>query len=340
MLFEPTDENIRTAAVVLQDGGLVAFPTETVYGLGADAYNEFAVKRIYEVKGRPSRNPLIVHTADIESAFKLIDPSASSLVRSRLEKLAKFWPGPLSVIVPKHPSIPSLVSAGGPTIAIRIPSHPVALKLLKSANTPIAAPSANPSGYLSPTSAEHVLKHLSEKVDMILDGGSCDLGLESTVVSIVEENVVILRPGFITKDKLEITLNESVSFASEIPTITENKVLLSPGLLESHYAPRTPLFFGSETKVAGLSNFAVICFNPNSKLALTQGASHVEILSEKNSEEEIANKLFRTLHHLDGLELSCILIDKLEEEGLGLAIMNRLKRAVGVSETPMKNVVN
>jgi L-threonylcarbamoyladenylate synthase len=229
----PEPEILRRAADVLRNGGLVAFPTETVYGLGGNALDVAAVAKIFAAKGRPGTNPLIVHVSDSAAARALVAdwPEAA-------EKLAAaFWPGPLTLVVTKSDAIPPLVTGGGPTVAIRCPAHPVAAGLIREAGVPIAAPSANKSGELSPTTAEHVIRSLGESVDLVLDAGACPGGLESTVVDVSGQTVRLLRPGLVTRTQLEAVIGP-IEIGMTTPS---DAALPSPGLLTRHYAPRTAL---------------------------------------------------------------------------------------------------
>jgi len=213
MTSPSSQADINHAATLLARGELVAFPTETVYGLGADARNEEAISKIYSAKGRPSNNPLIVHVAAVEEMYRYADISSAwnpSVVKEWITKLTPLWPGPLSVILPRGKEIASNVCAGGPTVALRVPRHPMALELLKAFKGPVAAPSANPSMYVSPTTARHVKESLGDKVSFILDGGPCEVGLESTVLSLLSPIPRVLRPGAITLDTLRHTLGCTV----------------------------------------------------------------------------------------------------------------------------------
>ena len=235
-----TDSDISKAALLLKAGELVAFPTETVYGLGADATNDSAVAAIFKAKGRPSNNPLIVHVASFAKLRDCADLSrhkGSARILQLLNALEPFWPGPLSVVVPRAAHISSIVSAGGSTVALRIPAHPIALRLLNACDIPIAAPSANPSMYISPTTAKHVRDSLGDSVALILDGGECAVGLESTVISLVDDPPLILRPGAITKQQLEAALKCPV--AVKLQHRAPGDMILSPGMLAKHYAPHT-----------------------------------------------------------------------------------------------------
>ncbi len=322
-----SNSSIEEAVRLLKAGELVAFPTETVYGLGADATNESAVRKIFEVKGRPSTNPLIVHVAGPSDIAKYCDIARSfdpRLVTARLEKLSALWPGPLSVVLPRSDSIAPSVSAGGDTVAIRIPNHPVALSLLSAFGGPLAAPSANPSEYVSPTTAEHVRSGLGSKVQCIVDGGPCAIGLESTVLSLLEPSPRILRPGAITRAKLQEVLETEV--LGTTVSHAEQEVKLSPGLLAKHYAPRTPVRLHSS--IASNSELpariGAILFRPH-ELSFTP--TETRILSDQGDLEEVAARLFAALRELDDLSLDVIIVDSCDPVGLGEAIMDRLLRA-------------
>lgn len=328
MTAETTQTDIIRAAQLLAEGRLVAFPTETVYGLGADARNPDAVARIYEAKGRPSNNPLIVHVASVEEISLYSDLSQcwdQQVVQSWLEKLAPLWPGPLSVILPRSNLIAENVCAGGPTVAIRIPRHPLALELLKAFRGPIAAPSANPSMYVSPTTAAHVREGLGSKVDMILDGGACEVGLESTVLSLLTPVPRVLRPGAITtkmlQDRLGTVVLGAPSSSSEPSTI-----LQSPGLLAKHYSPRTKTILRTSLQNSSVlpKKIGALIFsdwNPPFEATVTK------VLSTCGDLEEVAARLFGALRELDAANLDLIVVDVCEPNGLGEAIMDRLIRA-------------
>src|SRR5258708_7409792 len=227
---------IARAADILRSGGIVAFPSETVYGLGASAFDERAVARVFEVKGRPRFDPLIVHIADIDWIGRLADrfPVPARALADR------FWPGPLTLVLPKTPAVPDLVTAGCPTVALRIPRHPVAQALLRAADLPIAAPSANAFGRISPTTAAHVREQLGDAVDLIVDGGPCRIGIESTVVEVTEDRVVLHRFGGTTLEEIEGLVGE-VIISGPRQRLSEPAGMVAPGMLTQHYAPRTPL---------------------------------------------------------------------------------------------------
>jgi L-threonylcarbamoyladenylate synthase len=307
---------IEMAARIIQEGGLVAFPTETVYGLGADALNPMAVARIFEVKHRPQFDPLIVHVADLRQAEILVKK-----LSSRAVKLAEaFWPGPLTLVLEKSSLIPDLVTSSLPTVALRVPDHPLALNLIRESGRPIAAPSANPFGGVSPTTAEHVRISLGEKVDLILDGGPCRVGVESTVLSLTEEIPVLLRPGGVSLEEIQALIGE-VSFTAS------GTVPQAPGQLPSHYAPSTPLRFMNQLPTSALpGKWALLTFKPKPGI---DSFAFVEILSQEGNLREAAANLFASLRKLDGMKLDGILALSVPEEGLGRAINDRLKRAGG-----------
>ena len=323
-----TDSDIQHAATLLHEGRLVAFPTETVYGLGADARSDAAVKRIYEAKGRPSHNPLIVHVHSLEQVFEYCDLSRSwnpAVVKERITKLATLWPGPLSIIVPRANTVCSTVAAGGDSVALRIPNHPVALRLLNAFNGPVAAPSANPSMYVSPTTARHVRDGLGDRVDCILDGGPCAIGLESTVLSLLEETPKVLRPGAITLEALRATLGCPVEGPTPRKEPTQSE-LLSPGLLAKHYAPMTRVMLRTAIPKGFVfpPRVGAIVF---SSWAPSFPTSQAKVLSPSGDLEEVAARLFGALREFDTAGLDLIVVDVCEPVGLGEAIMDRLVRA-------------
>jgi L-threonylcarbamoyladenylate synthase len=302
-----TTIEISKAAELLRAGGLVAFPTETVYGLGADAMSDAAVAKIYAAKGRPSFNPLIVHIAYPEQAFVLgnFDPLSEQLA-------AAFWPGPLTLVVPRpeQSRISRLASAGLPTIALRIPSHPMAQELLRAFGGPVVAPSANPSGRISPTQAEHVRRGLGEIVDLILDGGAAKVGVESTVIRIVEGKPHLLRAGGISRADIEQVIGARLVDANS------GADLHSPGQLESHYAPAAPLRLNA---VEPRDGEIFIGFGEHQHGPLS--------LSHSGDDVEAAANLFRNLHEADSMNPKGIAVAPIPMRGLGEAINDRLKRA-------------
>lgn len=318
MILPSTSENITKAAALLREGKLVSFPTETVYGLGANALDASAIEKIYALKGRPSSNPLIVHVESIDRISNVADLESNPFLIENLKKLSKFWPGPLSVVLPRKKELPAQLSGGRDTVAVRIPSHPVALALLKAAKIPIAAPSANPSGYISPTTAEHVEGMLN--VEIVLDGGPCKVGIESTVVSLCSTPPLLLRPGFITVEQLSEALGTEVKI---IDSINDSEALLSPGMLKHHYSPKTPLILWPSTKVPE-GDAAWVTFSgttPSFK------AKTLRVLSLSGNLEEAGQNLFATLHELDNGAYKAIVVESCPDTGIGKAIMDRLRRA-------------
>lgn len=304
--------DLEEAARALRAGRLVAFPTETVYGLGAVATDDRAVASIFAAKGRPRFNPLIVHVADRAAARSL------ALWTETAERLAtRFWPGPLSLVLQKRPdsSLSPLVSAGGATVALRAPAHPLAQALLRATGLPVAAPSANPAGRTSPTTADHVAEMLGDKVDLILDGGPCPVGVESTVLDASCEPARLLRPGGIARAALEAEIGPLAA-----PDAPGAEPLRSPGRLASHYAPERPIRLDA-TSVAG--DEALLAFGPNPPA----GAAATLNLSPSGDLEEAAANLFAMLHRLDRPEYRAIAVMPIPDRGLGEAIRDRLHRA-------------
>ena len=310
--------SVARAALLLHQGKLVAFPTETVYGLGADATNDRAVAAIYAAKGRPQFNPLIIHVAETEALDHLIEWNETARLLA-----SQFWPGPLTLVLPRQKNCPVslLASAGMNTLAVRIPSHPVAQQLLREVRLPIAAPSANASGKLSPTTPFHVADSLGDEVDLILAGGKSQIGLESTVVSLISPKPLILRPGGVTKEQLEKHLG-AIDVVSE--TQSKNHLSsghLSPGLLSSHYAPNLPLRLGADSI---LENEALLAFGSDS--FIKGGATRLNLSPQGDLHEAAAN-LFAMLRQLDKPYFRRIAVMPIPSVGLGVAINDRLKRA-------------
>ncbi|HWV45077.1 MAG TPA: L-threonylcarbamoyladenylate synthase [Nitrospira sp.] len=311
-------ESIRSAGRIIKTGGIVAFPTETVYGLGCDAMNADAAAKVFEAKQRPQFDPLIVHIADP----KQLDVVIGSLPVLGQRLMDAFWPGPLTLVLPKQRAIPDLVTAGLSTVAVRMPNHPVAQAFIREAGTPIAAPSANPFGYVSPTTAQHVVDGLGSKADLILDGGACPVGVESTIVSLAGLQPEILRPGSITIEQLSAVIG-SIRRSSPV-----NQTPIAPGQLARHYATRTPL-----TILASVGARPVVKDGEHAGLLIHSQASDaddrfaaVEVLSATGDLREAARHLFAALRRLDTLGLDRIYAEPCKEEGLGLAIMDRLRR--------------
>jgi L-threonylcarbamoyladenylate synthase len=304
---------IAEAAAILRDGGLVAFPTETVYGLGADATNDAAVARIFAAKSRPRFNPLIVHVADLDAARRLVNMDDEA---RRFAEL--FWPGPLTLVLPRRDDcrVSLLASAGLETLAVRIPAHPVAQSLLRACGRPIAAPSANHAGRISPTTAQHVRDEVGERVQLILDGGPCRVGIESTVLDLSGPRPALLRPGGVSKEAIEAMLGRV-----DLPSTVEDGVArASPGLMTSHYAPSLPLRLAAIDRRPGE---AFIAFGPPPEQV---GAADAQ-LSATGDPTEAAAQLFATLRALDRSPYIGLAVMPIPTQGLGAAINDRLERA-------------
>lgn len=330
-IVPPNAEQLARAAALLVAGELVAFPTETVYGLGANALDDAAAAKIFAAKGRPSSNPLIVHlpsSSAIERVALLHDPR----IRNRFERLAPLWPGPLSIVLPAAKAVSRLVTAGGETVAIRVPRHPVARELLERCRTPIAAPSANQSGYVSPTTAQHVFDSLGESLTMIIDGGPCSIGLESTVLSIIGARPRLYRRGAIGAADIERRLGEEIELAPIATGASTGRPQPSPGLLAEHYAPHTPIAFFKSELLRSLEpcdaaeRIGLITIAPRPDLSARPDRV-VRWLSASGNLDQAAAGLFAVIRELDQLGLKQILIERCEEIGIGEAIMDRLRRA-------------
>ncbi|MDC7232639.1 MAG: L-threonylcarbamoyladenylate synthase [Spirochaetales bacterium] len=315
MIYSSSDENIKKAAEVILQGGLVAFPTETVYGLGGNALDSQAVARIFEAKKRPSFDPLITHIADLEKLDELAD-----IKDQRIYDLAeKFWPGALTLIVPKRDIIPSLVTSGLETMAIRMPDHPIALELIRLSSGAVAAPSANSFGYLSPTEAKHVEEDLGSRIDMVLEGGSCRVGVESTVLDLSREAPIILRPGGLTRKEIEAVLGPVDVFNRTTTSPT------APGQLEMHYSPRKILHIVDDPALVRVrQNAGALIYSDAVK---GNGYAAVEVLSPSADPVEAAARLFSALHSLDQQDIDCIYAERIPEEGIGRAVMDRIYKA-------------
>lgn len=310
--------DLAWAATLLEQGKLVAIPTETVYGLAANALDAAAVARIYVAKDRPQFNPLIVHCANAEQAFSY----AVDIPEQAYRLAQRFWPGPLTLILKKSAQVPDLVTAGHDWVGLRVPKHDVSLQLLQQLNFPLAAPSANPSGYVSPTTAQHVLDGLNGKIDYILDGGPCTVGVESTIVSFANEMPQLLRYGGITPEAIKEVLPDLVIYENK-----ENEAPIAPGQLASHYAPGKKVIIGNLSqlleKFAG-KNVAVISLQQ--KFPQLDSSKQIQ-LSPSGIPEEAAQHIFRALRTLDKSEATYILAELMPEEGIGRAVNDRLRRA-------------
>jgi L-threonylcarbamoyladenylate synthase len=321
----PDPGPLARAAEVLRRGGLVAFPTETVYGLGANALDADAVSRIFAAKGRPANNPVIVH---VENAAQAQGVTASwPEAAARLAQ--RFWPGPLTLVLAKSPQVPDVVTAGGPTVAVRVPAHPVALALLRAAGLPVAAPSANRSTQLSPTTAEHVLHGLGGRIDLLLDGGPTTGGLESTVLDLTATPPRVLRPGLVTPAEIEALLGP---VARPGPP-AQSGPLPSPGMLPLHYAPRTPLECvegpgrkRAEERLAAGLRVGWLTF------AATPERPGLRVIVMPTEPAAYASALYATLHTLDALGLDRIIVDLPLDREEWLAVRDRLRRASSAAD--------
>lgn len=330
-IYKPTAEAIEHAAKLLLAGDVVGIPTETVYGLAANIYDEAAVLKIFATKRRPADNPLIVHISDFSQMLpvvKEVTPLAKALADA-------FWPGPLTIIMPKGEKIPYAVTAGLETVAVRFPEHPVALRMIKAAGVPIAAPSANLSGKPSPTTAKHVFDDMNGRIPLIIDGGACEVGLESTVVDATREGVVLLRPGGVTREMLQDVLGQEVMLGKGVmEPLQDGEKALSPGLLHKHYAPKAKVkvIIGDDTaRVEYIRNHAAEDEKP-CVLCLDQNASRygdLPVLSAGNTPEDYAHNLFAALRSADDIGYTDVYAEGLSMDGVGLAVMNRIERAAG-----------
>ena len=328
------EESIREAADIIRGGGLVGMPTETVYGLGANALDENAVKRIFEAKGRPGDNPLIVHVSSVDE----IAPLVREIPDAAKKLMAAFWPGPMTLILPKSDKIPAAVSAGLDTVGIRLPASEAACALIAAAGCPIAAPSANRSGKPSPTTAQHVFEDMDGRIPMILDAGACGVGVESSVIDATGETPVILRPGGITPEMVEAVLGAVAVDEHVMAPLAEGDIVRSPGMKYKHYAPqaKTVIFDGAAEDV-----IAAICARydeaaeQGGKPAILGFDEHdfggrtVISLGSVSHPDDAAARLFAALRELDERGETLALCEAMDARGIGLAVMNRMGRAAG-----------
>lgn len=329
----PQKDKLEQAGKILREGGLVAFPTETVYGLGANALDENAVNKIFIAKGRPSDNPLIVHVSDMKQVEKL-----TKFIPQKAKKVMDaFWPGPVTIILEKSEIVPKCTTAGLETVAIRMPSHKIALELIKESSVPIAAPSANTSGKPSPTTFKHVKEDMIGKIEAIVDGGRAGIGLESTVIDMTSDVPTILRPGGVTKEDLlelfdEVKMDPALHDANAIPK--------SPGQKYKHYSPKADVYLvdGDEDDIAKkilkmykkitLEGKKVGIMSTKQTLPFYEDMLTINV-GDRNEPETIAGNLFRTLREFDELNVDIILAESIEKDGIGAAIMNRLNKSAG-----------
>ena len=330
--FGTSEEDIKQAAEIIKDGGLVAFPTETVYGLGADALNPEAVGKVYAAKGRPSDNPMIVHISSKDDLNCL----TSEITEDMKTLMDDFWPGPLTMVVPAKPEVPRVTTGGLDTVAVRMPSDPVASALITEAGVPIAAPSANLSGRPSPTSARHVCDDLDGRIDAIIGGADCQVGIESTVVDMTGSLPVVLRPGIITQEQLSVALGKPVGIDPALlikPETGRGEGLLetteefkprSPGMKYKHYAPKAEMIIykGDREKTAMAM--------AEEKLRRVENGQKVEVIMYDDAEpEKAAREFFAKLRACDKAGVDVILAAALKEDGVGFAVMNRMFKSAG-----------
>ncbi len=334
-LLPVTPSALALAGTLIRAGELVAFPTETVYGLGADALNADAVKRIFEAKGRPGDNPLIVHISAVEQLSPLIAGAPSPTARRLMDAC---WPGPMTLIFPKSERIPAAVTAGLDTVAVRFPVHPAAQALIDAARRPVAAPSANRSGRPSPTAAAHVMEDMAGRIPLILDGGPCDVGLESTVIDVTGETPRILRPGGVTPERIAQICGDVQVDDAVLRPLREGERPRSPGMKYRHYAPS-----GALTIVQGEPGAVVAAIRRMYDDALTDGRRPLILalthrlpaygdrrcLPLGDSADEMARAMFAALRQADALDADILFSEAVPAEGVGLAVMNRLERAAG-----------
>ena len=330
------DDQLMEAAEILRKGGIVAFPTETVYGLGANALEAQASAKIYAAKGRPSDNPLIAHIASIDDLPKL----AAQIPDAGRKLAEKYWPGPLTLVFPKKEIVPYGTTGGLDTVAVRMPSDPIATRLIRLAGVPVAAPSANTSGRPSPTRAEHVIEDMNGKIEMIIDGGEVGIGVESTIVDVSGEIPTLLRPGAITMEMLKETVGEVEIDPAILGPMNEGMKPKAPGMKYRHYAPNAEM-----TLVEGEMDKVVEFINREAKAALEAGKKVgiicteesrqyysygiLEVIGSRENEETVAHNLFAVLREFDDQKVDCIFSESFSKDRLGQAIMNRLCKAAG-----------
>ncbi len=330
------DPELIAAAEVIKAGGLVAFPTETVYGLGANAFDATAADRIYAAKGRPSDNPLIVHISSMDELY----PLAREIPASAEKLAAKYWPGPMTIVLKKDPAVPDRTTGGLDTVAVRMPSDPVARAFIKLSGVPIAAPSANISGRPSPTRADHVMEDLDGRIDMVIDGGPVGIGIESTIIDLTGDIPTLLRPGAVTIEMLTETLGEvNIDPAIKGP-MSENEHPKAPGMKYRHYAPKADMTIvrgGSENVAAYINDrvkesgdsgrkAGIICTRESKNL---YDRGDIKVVGTRTDEDTVARNLFSVLREFDEDGVDVIYSESFPEDDIGQAIMNRLSKAAG-----------
>ena len=332
----PEKSVLTEAAEILKNGGLVAFPTETVYGLGANGLDEKACKRIYEAKGRPSDNPLILTIGDLDDLYKIV----GKVTENAKKIIDAFWPGPITLVLPKADCVPETVTGGLDTVAVRYPSNKIARELIKIAGIPVAAPSANSSGKPSPTRASHVEFDLNGKIEMIIDGGAADWGLESTILDVSEDKPVLLRPGAVTQDMIEDIVGEIDVDPAVYSKPDGNIVPKAPGMKYKHYSPsaKVILVSGSMENVISTINEKISTDEKNGLrvgvMATTQTkdryiGGEVLVVGDRTKPETIGANLFKILRKFDFIGVDIVYSEVFDEDGEGAAIMNRLNKAAG-----------
>lgn len=333
----PEQDVLRQAAKFILEGGIVAFPTETVYGLGANALNPYAVKKIFQAKGRPQDNPLIVHISDFDEVYKYVEfvPDKAKILMER------FWPGPMTLILKKKDIIPDVITAGLDSVGIRMPDHPVARAFIRTCGVPIAAPSANISGKPSPTRAEHVFEDLNDKIDAIIDGGPCDVGLESTVIDVTGRIPFILRPGGITWEQIKDAVGEvAIDPAVKGDAVRGDFKPKAPGMKYKHYSPEAEVYIVKgkvEDVVDEINRLAEKDLSEGKKVGIMATAQthkmykcgNVMVVGDRKDTLSIARNLFEALREFDRERMDIIYAEAVDEKGLGFAIMNRLVKAAG-----------
>lgn len=333
--MENNIQEIEAASKIIKEGGLVIFPTETVYGIGANGLDKNAVSKIFEVKGRKTDNPLILHITD----YKMLSEITEEVTPLEQKLMDAFWPGPLTIILKKKDIVPNIVSANLNTVGVRMPKSEIARSLISSAGVPIAAPSANISGKPSGTNLEDIKAEFNGKVDYFINGGDTEVGLESTVIIVINETVRILRPGKITKEDF-LSVTDKVEVDSHVLSKPDDGPVLSPGMKYRHYAPSTPcMLIYSEDENKLINTIKEELKKYNSCLVLTK-SSHTKYfdnsISYGESLEEISHNIFRVLRQVDKYKVDIVIIEGVTTEGLGLAIMNRLLRACSYNYIEIK----
>lgn len=340
--LKPDKDVLKRAAEILLSGGIVAFPTETVYGLGGVAYNEKALEKIFIAKMRPPDNPLIIHISSLD----MLEDVAINVPEDAYKLIKRFWPGPLTLILPRNPRVPKIATGGLETVAVRMPAHPVALGLVKETGYPIAAPSANLAGRPSPTTADHVVKDLYGRIDAIIDAGETLYGVESTIINILTSPPTLLRPGAYTVEEIEAVLGTKIHIPDFAKGFKEAAQAIAPGMRYKHYAPRTPITLVEPSSCSiellvntvktlvrdALRKGAKVCVIASNETAvyyndlLSEGVLIFRIGS-RSSMFEVAKNLFKVLRSLDDAKCDLAISEGFEDRGLGLTVMNRLRKA-------------